>query len=119
LEKRYPQLLAPILVQATSPTVGETTVQTSAKTVTSSSSGSGNSAVLDLATVIKASQSLSGKVQLDQLLSTLMQVAIENAGAEKGCLILSEAGNLVIEATGVSDTAQANRPLAKVAAEVP
>ena len=107
LEKRYPQLLAPILTQKTTATIGETIVQTIAKTVTSSSSGSANSAILDLATVIKASQALSGEVELDKLLSTLMQVAIENAGAEKGFLILSKADSLVIEATGVSGTKEA------------
>lgn len=57
--------------------------------------------------MIKASQALSGEVELDKLLSTLMQVAIENAGAEKAFLILSKAGNLVIEATGVSGTKEA------------
>jgi serine phosphatase RsbU (regulator of sigma subunit) len=107
LEKRYPELLASILTQKTSATTEETIVQAITKTVTSSSTGSANSAILDLATVIKASQVLSGEVQLDKLLSTLMQVAIENAGAEKGCLILPEAGKLMIEATGVSGTKEA------------
>ena len=107
LEQRYPQLLAPILAQATTSQIGETIVQTKVTTVTSTSTSSPNSNVLDLATVIKASQALSGEIQLDKLLSTLMQVAIENAGAEKGILILSKAGNLAIEATVVSDTAEA------------
>ncbi|WP_341739531.1 SpoIIE family protein phosphatase [Microcoleus sp. CAWBG640] len=107
LEKRYPQLLAPILNQKNSATTGETIVQTLTKTVTSSSSGSANSAILDFATVIKGSQALSGEVELDKLLSTLMQVTIENAGAEKAFLILSKAGNLVIEARGVSGTKKA------------
>ncbi|MGB3789324.1 MAG: AAA family ATPase [Phormidesmis sp.] len=43
---------------------------------------------LDLETVIKASQALSGKIDLKQLLSTLVTVAMENAGAEKGVLML-------------------------------
>ena len=107
LEKRYPELLAFILTQKNTATTRETIIQTLGKTVTSSSSGSANSAILDFATVIKASQALSGEVELDKLLSTLMQVAIENAGAEKAFLILSKAGNLVIEATGVSGTKEA------------
>ena len=37
----------------------------------------------------------------------MIQVALENAGAEKAFLILSKAGNLVIEATGVSGTKEA------------
>ena len=43
---------------------------------------------LDLETVIKASQALSEKIDLKQLLSTLVTVAMENAGAEKGVLML-------------------------------
>ncbi|HAX77269.1 MAG TPA: serine/threonine protein kinase [Cyanobacteria bacterium UBA11372] len=104
LEKRYPQLLAPILIQKTTATTGEAIVQTIPKIIASTSSGSANSAILDLATAIKASQALSGEVELDKLLSTLIQVAIENAGAEKAFLILSNAGNLAIEAAGVSGT---------------
>jgi predicted ATPase/serine phosphatase RsbU (regulator of sigma subunit) len=107
LEKRYPQLLAPIITQKNTATTRETIVQTLANTVTLSSSGSANSAILDFATVIKASQALSGEVELDKLLSTLIQVALENAGAEKAFLILSKAGNLMIEATGVSGTKEA------------
>jgi len=57
--------------------------------------------------VIKASQALSGEVELDKLLSTFIQVALENAGGEKAFLILSKAGNLMIEATGVSGTKEA------------
>ena len=106
LEQRYPQYLAPILLQATTPKLGETIVQTIAASLTSSSTGNA-SEFLDFATVIKASQALSREVQLDKLLSSLMQVAIENAGASKGTLILSKAGKLVIEATGSSGTKEA------------
>ena len=106
LEKRYPQLLAPILTQKNSATTQETFAQTIAASLTSSSTES-SSGFLDFATVIKASQAISGEVQLDKLLSTLMQFAIENAGAEKGVLLLDKAGNLVIEATGISGTKEA------------
>ncbi|NEP58335.1 MAG: AAA family ATPase [Symploca sp. SIO2G7] len=107
LEKRYPQLLAPILTQKTTTTIGETIGQNLPQTVTSSTSGAANSVILDYAAVIKASQALSRTVELNKLLSTVMQVALENAGAEKAFLLLSKAGNLVIEATGVSGTKEA------------
>ena len=86
LEKRYPLLLAPILNQKMTLKTGETIAQTMSGTVTGTSSGV--SQILDLATVIKASQSLSGEINIDKLLSTLMQVMIENAGAETGAMIL-------------------------------
>jgi PAS domain S-box-containing protein len=43
---------------------------------------------LDLATVIKVSQAVSGEIVLKKLLDTLMRTAIEQAGAERGMLIL-------------------------------
>ncbi|KWK73366.1 ATP-binding sensor histidine kinase [Burkholderia ubonensis] len=43
---------------------------------------------LDLATVISVSQAVSGEIVLDKLLDTLLRTAIEQAGAERGLLIL-------------------------------
>ncbi len=43
---------------------------------------------LDLATVIKVAQALSGEIVLENLIDTLMRAAIEQAGAERGLLIL-------------------------------
>ena len=43
---------------------------------------------LDLATVIKVSQAVSGEMVLEKLIDTLMRTAIEHAGAERGLLLL-------------------------------
>jgi PAS domain S-box-containing protein len=43
---------------------------------------------LDLATLIKVSQALSGEIILEKLVDTLMRTAIEHAGAQRGLLIL-------------------------------
>ena len=43
---------------------------------------------LDLATVIKVSEAISGEIVLEKLIDTLMRTAIEQAGAERGLLIL-------------------------------
>jgi PAS domain S-box-containing protein len=43
---------------------------------------------LDLATVIKVSQAVSGEIVLEKLLETLMRTAIEQAGAERALLIM-------------------------------
>jgi predicted ATPase/signal transduction histidine kinase/glutathione S-transferase len=53
---------------------------------------------LDLTTVTKALQAVSGEIVLEQLLKRLMSTAIENAGAQKAFLILEKAGQFVIEA---------------------
>ena len=43
---------------------------------------------LDLATVIKVSQTVSGEIVLEKLLDTLLRTAIEHAGAERGLLVM-------------------------------
>jgi PAS domain S-box-containing protein len=53
---------------------------------------------LDLATVIKVSQAVSGEIVLEKLIDTLMRTAIEHAGAERGLLILPFGDELRIEA---------------------
>ena len=95
LEERYPQLLAPILqLNQTRSFEGVTTSNdTSSSTKNQTIAGSTSSTVIDLPTLIKASQALSSEIKLDQLLSTLMQVVVKNAGAQTGVLILNEEGN--------------------------
>jgi PAS domain S-box-containing protein len=43
---------------------------------------------LDVGTVVKASQAVSGEIILGRLIETLMTIALEHAGAERGMLIL-------------------------------
>ena len=59
-----------------------------------------HSGALDLATVMKASQSISGEIILERLLEKLMRIAIENAGAQKGVLLLKKDDLWRIEAQG-------------------
>ncbi|MEH2386701.1 MAG: PAS domain-containing protein [Nostoc sp.] len=54
----------------------------------------------DLAAVMKASLAISSEIELDKLLSCLMKILIENAGAQRGFLILENSGEWVIEASG-------------------
>jgi PAS domain S-box-containing protein len=53
---------------------------------------------LDLATVIKVSQTVSSEIVLEKLIDTLMRTAIEHAGAERGMLILPRDVEQSIEA---------------------
>jgi PAS domain S-box-containing protein len=53
---------------------------------------------LDLATVIKVSQAVSGEIVLETAIDTLMRTAIEQAGAERGLLIVQRGAELRIEA---------------------
>ena len=98
LEERYPEFLAQSSLR-------------SDKSTTTSSSHSTSSSVLDLNSVLKASQALSGEIVLGDLLAKMMKIAIENAGAQTGYLILKqwgEAGNenekWTIEASGAIES---------------
>ncbi|MEG4119802.1 AAA family ATPase [Microcoleus sp. N9_B4] len=101
LEKRYPQLLAPILQKTHSPlSTNETIFRLGNVSSTSSatSSSSNISVALDLAAILKASQTLSGEIEFEKLLSSLLHIVIENAGADKCVLMLKESNNLLIRA---------------------
>ena len=77
---------------------------------------------LDLATVIKLSQAISGEIVLEKLIDTLMRTAIEHAGAERGLLILARGDEyrIVAEATTGSDTVTVGSRQASVtAADLP
>jgi PAS domain S-box-containing protein len=43
---------------------------------------------LDVVTVLKAAQAVSGEIVLDKLIETLLRIAVEHAGADRGLLIL-------------------------------
>ena len=58
---------------------------------------------LDLATVIKVSQAISGEIVLQRLIETLMRTAIEQAGAERGLLILLRGAEPRIEAEATTN----------------
>jgi predicted ATPase/class 3 adenylate cyclase len=54
--------------------------------------------ILDLHTVMKATQAISGEIELANLLKKMMKIAIENAGAQKGWLILHKDDQWYLEA---------------------
>jgi predicted ATPase/HPt (histidine-containing phosphotransfer) domain-containing protein len=60
---------------------------------------------LDLTSVIKATQAISGEIRPERLFAKLMETIIENAGAQRGCLILcaETGGELTVEATARVD----------------
>jgi predicted ATPase/signal transduction histidine kinase/PAS domain-containing protein len=53
---------------------------------------------LDLGTAIKASHAVSGEIMLEKLIETLLVIAVEHAGAERGLLILPHGEELRIAA---------------------
>jgi PAS domain S-box-containing protein len=53
---------------------------------------------LDVASVVKASQALSSEIVLPKLIERLMTIALENAGADRGLLILPAEDDHLIQA---------------------
>ncbi|MFM9268138.1 AAA family ATPase [Tychonema sp. BBK16] len=90
LESQYPMYLPP--ASAAKPGAESTMISTHTNSISS------HSGLLDLTTVLKASQALASEIVLDRLLEKLMKIAIENAGAQKGFLLMPVSGKLVIQA---------------------
>jgi PAS domain S-box-containing protein len=61
---------------------------------------------LDVGTVVKASQAVSGEIVLDKLIKTLLRIAIEHAGAERGLLILFQGDEPQIAAEATTSRGQ-------------
>jgi len=60
----------------------------------------------DVVSVMKASQTISGEIVLDRLLDNLMNILIENAGADKGFLILEDNNELIMAAHATAEKGQ-------------
>lgn len=64
---------------------------------------------LDLLTVMKATQAIAEEINLDKLLSKMMAIIVENAGAQKGVLITETDGRLLVQAEWIENEQQAKR----------
>ncbi|WP_437821909.1 sensor histidine kinase [Sorangium sp. So ce1078] len=84
LERQYPHLVESRLLAPTA-TVAMRTEQ------------------LDLYSVTKASQTISGEILLDKLLRTLLTIVLEQGGAERACFVLCRDERLSIEAEATLD----------------
>jgi PAS domain S-box-containing protein len=63
---------------------------------------------LDLATVIRVSEAVSGEIVFEKLINTLMSSAIEHAGADRGLLILLRGDKYQIEAEATTSSDNVN-----------
>ena len=80
LDERYPHLREETATTSGTATVGAPVTQ------------------LDVEAVVSASQAVSGEIVLENLIKTLMVIAVEHAGAERGVLILPHGAGLCVEA---------------------
>ncbi|MEO5369481.1 MAG: AAA family ATPase [Magnetococcus sp. DMHC-1] len=107
LEKKFPQYLL------------RTSHLETRTSLSSTKSGEENTTILlDLPSVIRASQVIFSETNLPRLLERLMLLALENAGAERGCLVLVEDQHLLLEVEADVQSGQTrfwnSRPLAEI-----
>ena len=108
LERRYPDLL-----MSNAQSSNSHSRQTHAASQRLSSTiGTANSTseALDLATLLRASQAISGEIEFNKLLATLLEIVIANAGAQKGALLLQTTQSL--EVVAIAESGQGPQVLA-------
>jgi predicted ATPase/serine phosphatase RsbU (regulator of sigma subunit)/tRNA A-37 threonylcarbamoyl transferase component Bud32 len=99
LEEKYPKFLNAFSQISQLPEPSSTLMTRGFSTRIATSSNM----LLDFGSVLKASQAIAGEIELQKLFKQLMTVIIENAGAQRGVLILDKRGEWVIEAEGAID----------------
>ncbi|MCP4351243.1 MAG: AAA family ATPase [Desulfobacterales bacterium] len=94
LQEQYPELLA-----RTDQGINKTFASDDITTPLPAGTGE----QLDMRTMVKAAQAISGEIVLDRLITTLMQIVMENAGAERGVLILKSDRKFLVTAKWGTD----------------
>ncbi len=80
--------------------------------ITKRISGNTFSDTLDLSSLLKASQTISSQIVLERLTQELMEILVENAGAQRGYLLLQSDAALWIAAYSGTDNGTDNLPVA-------
>ncbi|MEM9219347.1 MAG: AAA family ATPase [Cyanobacteria bacterium P01_F01_bin.150] len=114
LEKRYFDLLRPILHSSVQSTDLMSTLQTIAapimpvsSSLCHSSSSTSLNQTFDFASILKASQALSGTIKLDELLRQLTHIILQNSGGDRCALILpNESGDWQVRAIATPEEKQ-------------
>ncbi|WP_437785534.1 AAA family ATPase [Sorangium sp. So ce1097] len=103
LRSTYAHVLrsAEMLQSALKPADGKSASPQRAPSQTASTVKSGES--LDLTAAVRATEAISAELVIDRLLERLLRTLLENAGAQRGCLILDREGALVLEASMAID----------------
>ncbi|BAY10167.1 ATP-binding sensor histidine kinase [Calothrix sp. NIES-2098] len=114
LENRYPDLLRIILQQRIQPLQMLETLSSSFSPTISvhsstnlSRSSSTDISSFDFAAILKASQAISGTIQLDELLHKLTQIILQHSGGDRCALILPDSrGQWLVRAIATPETTE-------------
>lgn len=97
-----------VQLQAEFPWLKQSEVLEHSQEPTTQTSDGALSAALDLSSLLKASQTISSQIVLEQLTHQLMEILVENAGAQLGYLLLLDGEELAVAAfNGPADHAVA------------
>jgi class 3 adenylate cyclase len=90
MDKEYPFLFGLATVRSSTPEEkkSESTLHTTTDSL--------DSRLLDMDSVFKASQTISGELVLEKLFKSTLQILLENAGAQKGFLFEDQEGQIAI-----------------------
>lgn len=107
MKEEFPELLTESnFNQSLSKTISTTTIP-SLSTGTNPTQMHGGSS-LDFQSIIKSSSAISGEIKLESLLQKIMNIVIENAGAQRGVLLLKKNDELFIQAEGSTTDTNVN-----------
>ena len=88
LAQQYPEWLASHISDMTIPSA-----------ITSNSTGT-NMQSLDMLAILKSTQAISGEIQLDKLLQKLLRIVLEDAGAQRGAILIKSDNSWLAEIEG-------------------
>ncbi|HEX7035005.1 MAG TPA: ATP-binding protein [Pseudomonadales bacterium] len=97
--------------------LAELTVRDIHNRTSSFNTGDFNERILDTTTVLRAAQTISGEIMLDQVLTKLLRLALEHAGAQKACMLLAHERRLFVEAIASVDGGPTHRVVPAVPLE--
>jgi len=98
LINKYPHLLVELTTQRAERSVSSVRESTGSESTQTRNIG------LDLDSVLQVSQTLASEINLEKLLEKIMEVVIENSGAELGYLLIENQQNWRIKASGRIDS---------------
>ncbi len=97
-QTREEQLAQEREIKKAGPSSSTTAQTTTMGTTVHMTEQGGTTSLLDMGSVMKASQMLAGELHLESLLEKLMRIVMENAGAQRVALLLEKNGNFLVEA---------------------
>jgi len=104
LEKKFPKYFSKAYQELNPST---TTISRALQdTMTTSLSTRTGSSMLDLESILKASQTLSEEIKINHLIEKMLAIVIENTGAEKGYLMYNTSQGLLVKAWGDANTTE-------------